>query len=118
MKIVHLGVARRFWQDNHLQGPVHCTVNIGLYDSDGVLRALLGIGRKNHGSRVSLPAGTWDIQRYATLGVIVGGFTKLLAHAETLVPVDTWTSWSDNDISDGGMYQAAGFVVNKQQAPS
>lgn len=118
VKLVHGGVARRFWQDNHLQGPVHCTVNIGLYDQNNVLRALLGIGRKNHGSRVSLPDGTWDIQRYATLGVIVGGFTKLLAHAETLVPVDTWTSWSDNDISDGGMYQAAGFVVDKRQAPS
>lgn len=115
---VHGGVARRFWQDNHLQGPVHCTINVGLYDSDGVLRALLGIGRKNHGSRVSLPDGTWDIQRYATLGVIVGGFTKLLAYAETLIPVDTWTSWSDDDISDGGMYQAAGFVVDKRQAPS
>lgn len=115
---VHGGIARRFWQDNHLQGPVHCTVNIGLYDQNNVLRALLGVGRKNHGSRVSLPAGTWDIQRYATLGVIVGGFTKLLAHAETLVPVDTWTSWSDNDISDGGMYQAAGFTVDKRQAPS
>lgn len=115
---VHGGVARRFWQDNHLQGPVHCTVNIGLYDQNNVLRALLGVGRKNHGSRVSLPDGTWDIQRYATLGVIVGGFTKLLAYAETLIPVDTWTSWSDDDISDGGMYQAAGFVVDKRQAPS
>ena len=118
VKLVHGGIARRFWQDNHLQGPVHCTINIGLYDQDGVLRALLGVGRKNHGSRVSLPDGTWDIQRYATLGVIVGGFTKLLAYAETLVPVDTWTSWSDNDISDGGMYQAAGFTVDKRQAPS
>lgn len=118
VKLVHGGVARRFWQDNHLQGPVHCTVNIGLYDQNNVLRALLGIGRKNHGSRVSLPDGTWDIQRYATLGVIVGGFTKLLAHAETLVSVDTWTSWSDDDISDGGMYQAAGFIVDKRQAPS
>ena len=115
---VHGGVARRFWQDNHLQGPVHCTINVGLYDQNGVLRALLGVGRKNHGSRVSLPDGTWDIQRYATLGVIAGGFTKLLAHAETLIPVDTWTSWSDNDISDGGMYQAAGFTVDKRQAPS
>ena len=115
---VHGGIARRFWQDNHLQGPVHCTVNIGLYDQDGVLRALLGVGRKNHGSRVSLPDGTWDIQRYATLGVIVGGFTKLLAYAETLIPVDMWTSWSDDDISDGGMYQAAGFTVDKRQAPS
>ena len=117
-KRVHGGVARRFWQDNHLQGPVHCTLNVGLYDQDGVLRALLGVGRKNHGSRVSLPDGTWDIQRYATLGVITGGFTKLLAYAETLIPVKTWTSWSDNDISDGGMYQAAGFTVDKRQAPS
>ena len=111
-------VARRFWQDNHLQGPVNCSVNIGLYDRDGILRALLGVGRKNHGSRVSLPEGTWDIQRYATLGTIVGGFTRLLAHAETLLPVHTWTSWSDNDISDGGMYQAAGFTPDKRQGAS
>lgn len=111
-------VARRFWQDNHLQGPVNCSVNIGLYDQNGILRALLGVGRKNHGSRVSLPEGTWDIQRYATLGTVVGGFTRLLAHAETLVPVHTWTSWSDNDISDGGMYQTAGFTLDKRQGAS
>lgn len=111
-------VARRFWQDNHLQGPVNCSVNIGLYDQDGILRALLGVGRKNHGSRVSLPEGTWDIQRYATLGTVVGGFTRLLAHAETLLPVHTWTSWSDNDISDGGMYRAAGFTLDKRQGAS
>lgn len=111
-------VARRFWQDNHLQGPVNCSVNIGLYDQDNVLRALLGVGRKNHGSRVSLPNGTWDIQRYATLGTVVGGFTRLLAHAETLLPVHTWTSWSDNDISDGGMYQVAGFTLDKRQGAS
>lgn len=111
-------VARRFWRGNHLQGPVNCTVNIGLYDTNGILRALLGVGRKNHGSRVSLPEGTWDIQRYATLGTIVGGFTRLLAHAETLLPVHTWTSWSDNDISDGGMYQAADFTPDKRQAAS
>ena len=111
-------VARRFWRGNHLQGPVNCTVNIGLYDQNDVLRALLGVGRKNHGSRVSLPEGTWDIQRYATLGTVVGGFTRLLAHAETLLPVHTWTSWSDNDISDGGMYQAAGFTPDKRQGAS
>lgn len=111
-------VARRFWQDNHLQGPVNCTANIGLYDQNDVLRALLGVGRKNHGSRVSLPEGTWDIQRYATLGIVVGGFTRLLAHAETLLPVHTWTSWSDNDISDGGMYKAAGFTPDKRQGAS
>lgn len=111
-------VARRFWQDNHLQGPVNCSVNIGLYDQNDVLRALLGVGRKNHGSRVSLPEGTWDIQRYATLGTVVGGFTRLLAHAETLLPVHAWTSWSDNDISDGGMYRAADFTLDKRQGAS
>lgn len=111
-------VARRFWRGNHLQGPVNCTVNIGLYDQNDVLRALLGVGRKNHGSRISLPEGTWDIQRYATLGTVVGGFTRLLAHAETLLPVHAWTSWSDNDISDGGMYRAAGFTPDKRQGAS
>jgi hypothetical protein len=110
VKTVPGDVARRFWQDNHLQGPVNCTFNIGLYDTNDILRALLGVDRKNH--------STWNIQRYATLGTIVGGFTRLLSHAETLLPVTTWTSWIDNDISDGGMYQAAGFTVDKTQGPS
>ena len=115
--------ATAFWTANHLQGPVGSTYRFALRDDEGRIRALLGVGRRNHGSRVNPAPGTWDVQRYATLGSVPGGFTRLLAHAERAMRaagemVTTWTSYSDDDVSDGGMYQAAKFVVDKVQPPS
>lgn len=115
--------ARQFWIDNHLQGPVNSSKCYGLVDDQGDIRALLGIGKKNHGSRVQLAPGTWDIQRYATYGIVPGGFTKLLTYAEQHLRqsgeiINRWTSYSDDDISDGGMYRAAGFTIDHHQPPS
>lgn len=115
--------ARAFWQANHLQGPVGSRRYFGLADHEGRLRALLGVGPTNHGSRAKAVPGVWDVQRYATLGTVPGGFTRLLAHATKQLraegeAVETWTSFSNDDLSDGGMYQATGFVPDKYQAPS
>lgn len=115
--------ARRFWQDNHLQGPVGSSHYFGLIDQDGRIAALLGVGATNHGSRAAAVPGVWDIQRYATCGIVPGGFTRLLKHAtkglrEAGHEVHTWTSYSNDDTSNGGMYRAAGFEVDKRQAPS
>ena len=43
---------------------------------------------------------------------------RLYARKLTVRTVHTWTSWSDNDISDGGMYQVAGFTPDKRQGAS
>lgn len=115
--------ARAFWRDNHIQGPVGSPYYVGLRDEEGRLRALLGVGATNHGSRAAAAPGVWDIQRYATAGAVPGGFTRLLAHATRLLEahgeiVRTWTSFSNDDVSDGGMYVAAGFTVDKKQRPS
>ncbi len=115
--------ARAFWQANHLQGPVGSSHYFSLRDDQNQIRALLGVGNKNHGSRVKAAPGVWDVQRYATAGSVVGGFSKLLKHATEQLRsagelVTTWTSYSNDDVSDGGMYQAAGFTVDKTQRPS
>ena len=115
--------AREFWQHNHLQGPVGCNRYFGLVDDDGDIRALLGIGAKNHGSRAKTVPGIWDVQRYATCGVVPGGFTRLLRFAERTLddegtPVTCWTSYSNDDSSNGGMYRAAGFTANHHQPPA
>lgn len=115
--------ARAFWQANHLQGPVGSPHYFGLVDNTDAIRALLGVGGTNHGSRATAAPGVWDVQRYATRGIVAGGFTRLLAYAQRQLqvqglPVTTWTSYSDDDISDGGMYHTAGFTVDRRQAPS
>lgn len=120
---VDAGEARRFLEANHLQGAVGSTYRFGLRDDQGRLRALLGVGRKNHGSRVNPEDGTWDVQRYATAGIVPGGFSRLLSYAQQQMlaageQMTLWTSYSDDDLSEGGMYQAAGFTANKRQRPS
>ncbi len=116
--------ARAFWQANHLQGPVGSKHYFALRDkSTNQIKALLGIGATNHGSRAKADPGVWDVQRYATRGVVPGGFTRLLKHATDQLRasghvVNTWTSFSNDDVSDGGMYRAAGFATDKHQAPS
>lgn len=120
---VNGSTAREFWAENHLQGPVNSKFYFGLIDDDDHVRALLGVGQKNHGSRVKRGPGMWDIQRYATCGAITGGFTRLLAYAEKEIraagfPITAWTSYSDDDISGGSMYLAAGFTADHHQDPS
>ena len=116
-------VARRFWQNNHAQGPVGSKVYLGLVDADGEVRALLGAGPTNHGSRSKPEPGVWDVQRYATKGSVPGGFTRLLKNATAMLradgeQIDRWTSYSNDDVSDGGMYEAAGFTVDHHQDPA
>lgn len=115
--------ARAFWQVNHLQGPVGSSRYFALVDDEDEIAALLGVGATNHGSRTKAVPGVWDIQRYATRGIVAGGFTRLLAQATRALRADgelvqTWTSFSNDDVSDGGMYTAAGFVADRHQPPS
>lgn len=115
--------ARQFWIDNHLQGPVGSKYYFGLIDQNKTLRALLGVGYMNHGARTNPTPGIWDIQRFATHGKIPGGFSKLLHYATNELrskgeQIHTWTSYSNDDMSDGGMYSATGFTIHKTQSPS
>ena len=66
--------------------------------------------------------GTWRIERYATSNPIPGGFTKLLKHAQTEIQksderIERWVTFSDNCISDGGLYKKNGFVKDAELEP-
>jgi hypothetical protein len=51
-----------------------------------------------------------NLLRFATSETVVGGFTKLLQHMLTENPnVQKVITFSDNSISDGGLYQSNGF---------
>ena len=61
--------------------------------------------------------GVWELSRYATAGLVRGGFTRLLTtfvkeHRPTQV-----VSFSDNTVSDGGVYEQAGFTRDGEIAP-
>lgn len=103
-----------FLEDHHVQGTALLTRSFALRDEDGAILALLGLRSPRGNARMGRKVGDWEIQRYATRGLVPGGFTRLLAHAERVLaeegtPLTRWISFSDDGISDGGMYEAAGF---------
>ena len=114
--------AAAFLNGNHIQGAVSATKHFALCDNNGDIRALLSVRSPRNNARMYRKEGTWEIQRYATLGNVPGGFTKLLKYAEhTLNEHSTalkhWISFSAADVSDGGLYKAAGFTAEQQLAP-
>lgn len=50
-----------------------------------------------------------EIVRYATSQSVQGGFTKLLKHVVKKFNANTVTIFSDNEISNGGLYERHGF---------
>ena len=108
--------ARDFLNANHMQGAVSATYHLALFDCDGDIRALMSLRSPRQNARMHRADGEWEVQRYATLGIVSGGFSKLLTAAENLIrenglTITRWVSFAANDISDGGLYESSGFVV-------
>ena len=103
-----------FLEDRHIQGAAAGSAYFGLRDSSGSLKALLVVKRVGNAGRV----GDWLIERYATSVSVPGGFTKLLKFAEGSVDnLERWVTFSDNCISDGGLYSNNGFVKDAELEP-
>lgn len=111
--------ARAFLDANHIQGAVTTNRAFALIDADGDIRACLCLRSPAACSRMRRPAGTWEIQRYATLGLVPGGFSRLVAAAEAALgeTLSRWVSFAAADISDGGLYRACGFYVDHTMPP-
>ncbi len=122
IKIVSSSDAKVFLRNNHIQGFVTASFHFGLYDDNNHLRALLSVRSPKNNARMKRNDGEWEIQRYATCGHVPGGFTKLMNFAEQYIRqqgfvLTTWISFSDNSISEGNMYEKAGFVIGKVLPP-
>lgn len=99
-----------FLNTNHIQGFASGSYYVGLRERDtNALVAVMVL--KNQ------PSNTLNIIRYATSKHVVGGFTKLLKNAETLYKPTRFITSSDHCISDGGLYENNGFIVDKELPP-
>lgn len=115
-------VAARFLDENHVQGKVTASEHFGLVDDKGRLRAVFSVRSPRNSARMHRSEGEWEIQRYATCGTVVGGFTKLMRYAENALfsrgaDLRSWVSFSSNDVSDGSMYIKCGFTLDRELPP-
>lgn len=101
---------RKFLEENHIQGATEGSVRLGL-KVDSELVAVMILKQENNGEQLNLV-------RFATSKSIPGGFTKLLREAVKRYPnVANIVTFSDNTISDGGLYEQNGFSINSELKP-
>lgn len=111
VRVVSLGEARAFFDEHHIQGFVGGSEYLGLYDENNHLRAALVAGTRKDST-------VYQLQRYATAGIVPGGFTKLLKAAEKAWGVTKWITFADGSISQGDLYTKHGFQVDGVLAPN
>lgn len=115
-RVISGSAAEQFLAQNHIQGGVRASLHCGLFDAENQLRAVLSVRNARNNARSRRQPGEWDVQRYATLGIVPGGFSKLLKFATEEIMrrgllLTRWISFSSNDVSDGAMYASCGFTM-------
>ncbi len=111
--------AAEFLDKNHIQGQVESARYYALASKAETedIKAVLAIKKVN-----KKHPGRWSIERYATNIPVAGGFTRLLKYAEKQLKseneiITQWVTFSDNCISDGGLYANNGFTLDKELEP-
>lgn len=104
--------SKHFLDTHHIQGATVAQCHYGLASSEGELLAVATFGRARSGSMTS--AGVydeWEVLRYASVGRVRGGFTRLLKRFITDVAPSRVISYCDLRYGDGKLYAAAGFTL-------
>lgn len=95
-----------FLNSNHIQGSVDGKIRVALF-SDGSPVAVMVLKTESGSDGKVL-----NLLRYATSVNVVGGFTRLISWVEKNVKgITEIVTFSDNTVSDGGLYESNGFHV-------
>ena len=102
--------ASLFLEKNHIQGSTPSAYKIGLYYKDKLVSLMtFSNNTQLQGSKKDF---TWKLTRFCSLcnTRVIGAAGKLLKYFIEKHKPSTITSFSSNDISDGGLYKTLGFV--------
>lgn len=107
--------ARKFLNENHIQGFCNSTYKYGLYYKDELVAIML-FSKENNASAKNLSG--WSLLRFCNkLNThVVGGAERLLTHFCQDHPTGDIISFASHDISNGHLYEKLGFeYVNEMQ---
>lgn len=101
--------ARAFHEENHIQGSnLYGTSFALLYEDSPV--AVMTFTHVTSERGTTSQVGSMELARYSTAVKVIGGASKLLAHAVRAMQLTKLISYSDNRLFTGGMYEKLGFV--------
>jgi hypothetical protein len=102
--------AMAFFSETHVQGGASSTLHLGLSERrTSSLVAVMSFTRRT--------SSRWEMTRYASRDLVMGGASKLLAAFEQREEWDEITSFVDLRWSDGDLYRTLGFAVDRTYGP-
>ena len=92
-----------FLEATHIQGSANGSLRYGLIDATGNLVCVMVFKHDR---------GRLNLLRFATSALVPGGFSKMLKYVERTFPDKEILTFSDHQVSDGGLYRQHGFVAD------
>ena len=110
--------AEAFINRCHIQGYATNTLTYGLVGPGGELRAAMSFSGTTSDRTRSRSPSVWELRRYCSDGVVVGGASKLFKHfLRTHNPMEI-VSYSDSRLFAGDVYELLGFYVESMVRPT
>lgn len=117
LKNVQWGEAKKFLNSTHIQGAGAPGTAYGLYEAD-TLVAIATFGKSRSGAMTGARnEGEFEVLRYASLGSVRGGFTRLFAQFKKDFSPHKIISYCDLRYGIGGLYETAGFQLESVTEP-
>lgn len=114
IRLVNKTEARKFLDDNHIQGSVGSSLDIGLYHND-ILVMLMTFGAPRFNKNYS-----WELIRLASLQNtnVVGGASRLFKYFSENNDIGNGViCYSDRRFGEGTVYQSLGFDFERTTGP-
>ena len=117
IKEVNIKDSKLFLDNNHIQGKVNSSINIGLYYNNELVSLMCfnkprsGIGSKYDGYELSRFCNKLDT-------TVIGSASKLLKYFENMYQPKEIKSYADLRWSEGNLYKTLGFELNHINEPN
>ena len=117
VKIIESSTAKSFLNSTHIQGVGVASVYYGIYSGDQLV-AVASFGHSRSGAMTgAMEEGNWEVVRYASIGRVRGGFSRMLKKFITDVNPTKIISYCDLRYGDGKLYAATGFTLDSITPP-
>lgn len=113
LRTVSAADSRDFLNRHHLQGASIAKINLGLYNEQNRLVALMTFSNGRKALNTKSTPDEYELVRFVTDGSsVVGGASKLLKAFVRLYKPTKITSYADLRWSEGNVYETIGFIKN------
>lgn len=114
---VMMSEIRSFLESTHIQGAGVSSQNYALFNG-GEIVAVATFGKSRSGAMMGArEEGVWEVVRYASIGRVRGGFSKLLKAFIRDYEPSKIISYCDLRYGTGSLYAATGFTLSKVTDP-